>query len=115
MLPPIISVGRWTAVIILLNHIIRLKIINIIPKYINFLSLFFIPRIKEEIAIHIDSAAWSDGKLLVGKKLCSIVSCLRSLSHRIKFGLVLFTKNWIHKFMIILRIVHIKINNAEFL
>ncbi len=64
---PIISVGRWIAVATLEILIIRLKTIRIIPNIVYFLSFFCIHQSKLAIAILIETAAWSDGKLLEGK------------------------------------------------
>ena len=86
-----ISVGRWTQTIILENHIINENTKNTIHNRVYFLSLFFIHRINNHIANHIDMAAWSDGNELFGKNLCNIVSS--SCQNSIIVGLDFVKKN----------------------
>lgn len=115
ILPPIISVGQWTQELILANQVTNENIIRIPPNRRIFLSLFFIPRKSDIIAILIVRAAWSEGKLLLGINLFKIVSCLRSANHKTTFGLILSTKNCIPIFTMKLNAVPATIYNAAIL
>lgn len=87
IIPAIISVGRCTAVITLALHIMRLKMIPILPNRMYLLSLCRNHRRIEAIAILIDTPAWSDGKLLFGRYLSKMVLCFSSANPNIMFGL----------------------------
>jgi hypothetical protein len=57
ILPQMISVGRCTPEVILANPVINENIMRIPPNRRNFLSLFFIPRNNDIIAIPIVTEA----------------------------------------------------------
>gem|GEM_PF-6121621 len=90
-----ISVGRWIAAVILQNHMIKLKTKSGMLIHTNLLSFFIIHRSRVAIATDIDTAAWSEGKLLEGRKSWRIDSVLLSINHRAALGLTLSTKYWI--------------------
>jgi len=115
LLPARISVGRCTPELTLANHVSNENIIRIPPNRRNFLSLFFIPRKSDIIAILIVTAAWSEGKLALGKKVLRIVSCLRSVNPSTKFGLTLSIKNCIPTLTTILTKTPANIYNAAIL
>ncbi len=80
---------------------------------INFLSLFFNHRKKTALAKAIDTAAWSEGKELVGRNSCNAVCAFKSDNHKITDGLDLSIKNWIKIFIHIENKLAKKVNRAE--